>query len=232
MSPPRTKNRVQRAARAALIACALLAGARALADAEPIRVDGLAAVVGGEGPAPGSEVILRSDVELRARIIDAGLHAAPLSLDPIPSAMLTAALNEIIGEHLIAREAKRVQAANPSGADVERERRQLVRSAGGSERMAALLALLGAPSEELDVIAKRRAQVGAFLSANLEGVTVVTDSQLQRALDAAKQTDPRDPAILRGELRAKLAREALDRTIERWVTVLRSRTPLRIYAQY
>ncbi len=206
-------------------------GARA--DATPVRLDGLAAVVGGNAPGPGVDVVLQSDVELRARITLGGRSNEPLQLGPIPSTLLSATLNEIIGELLIAREARRVQAAAPAAADVVRERKRLALSAGGQARMRELLDALAALPGELEAVARRRAVVGAFLSANLEGVTVVTDAEVERAYAAqggrATGSD-RDQALR--ALRAKLSREALNRTIERWVTVLRSRTPVRIYVQY
>jgi hypothetical protein len=222
-----------RAVCAAVLSCGLLSGvAPALADEQPVRVDGLLAVIGGTAPGPGVDAILLSDVELRAWIVLSGRSSEPVALDPIPTKLIEATLNELIGEQLIAREARRVQAARTSAQDVERERTQLVRSAGGEERMHALLLLLSADPEELDVIARRRALVGAFLSANLEGVTVVTESEVARAYDAEKQSFAgRDPGSVRAELRTRLSREALDRTIERWVTVLRSRTKLRVYVQ-
>jgi hypothetical protein len=99
--------------------------------------------------------------------------------------------------------------------------------------MQALLGALGAGSDELDAIARRRAVVGAFLSANLQGVTTVTDSEVERALAAkAAEYAGHDRAIARNELRARMSREALDLAIERWVSVLRSRTQVRIYVQY
>jgi hypothetical protein len=97
----------------------------------------------------------------------------------------------------------------------------------------ALLAELSASADELDAIARRRALVGAFLSANLEGVTVVTDAEVERAYAeerGAPEGPDREAALT--ELRARLAREALDRTIERWVAVLRSRTPVRVHVSY
>jgi hypothetical protein len=198
-----------------------------------LRLDGLAAVVGGRAPGPGVDVILQSDVELRARIAWAGETRGALGMLELPSSVLAAALQEIIGEQLIAREARRVQAATPSAADIERERVRLLRAAGGEARMRALLAALGAGQDELDAIARRRALVGAFLSANLEGVTVVTEAEAERALEqdkAAFAGREREAALL--ELRGRLSREALDRTIARWVAVLGSRTPVRVYVSY
>lgn len=211
---------------------AALAAQRGRAQAA-VRLDGLAAVVGGTAPGPGVDTILQSDVELRARMAWAARGTGEPARDALPESLLQAALQEVIGEHLIAREARRVEAGTPSAADVERERRRLLRNAGGAARMQALLDTLGASSEELDAIARRRALVGAFLSANLEGVTVVTDAEVESAYEREREAFAnREGEAARTELRNRLAREALDRTIERWVAVLAERTPVRIYVSY
>lgn len=197
------------------------------------RVDGIAAVVGANAPGPGVDVILQSDVELRARLSLAASVDDPGALDPLPSSLLRATLNQLIGECLIAREARRVQASAPARADVEREWRRLVRSAGGGDRVQRLMFALAASDEELDLVAQRRAQVGAFLSANLEGVTVVTERELARAYAAsAEELVGKSKAEAYAELRGRLMRQALDRTIERWVAVLGARTAVRRYVQY
>jgi hypothetical protein len=240
MSPrPKARSSIGRDCRewraAALLACALLAGFGSPAGAEdtPSRLDGLAAVIGGRAPGPGVDAVLQSDVELRARIAWSARGTGEPATDPLPAGLLKAALQEIIGEQLIAREARRVQAATPSLADIERERRRLVASAGGGERLQALLSALSASPEEVDAIARRRALVGAFLSANLEGVAVVTDAEAERVYEEEKsEFEGRDRASVLDELRGRLSREALDRTIERWVAVLGSRTPVRVYVSY
>ncbi len=220
-----------------LVLC--VAGSTAAQPAGPgrlVRLDGLAAVIGGDSPGSGVDVVLRSDVELRARIALAGRTRGPIHLGPIPAGLLRATLDEIIGEHLIAREAERVRAADPTRKDVEREYRRLVRSAGGRARMTTLLKALSARDEELDAVAERRAMVAAFLSANLEGATVVTQSEVERAYQAwlaEHGADTGEPAVqVKRRLRARLSREALARTIERWVRVLRARIPVRIYAEF
>ena len=48
---------------------------------------------------------------------------------------------------------------------------------------------------------------------------------------SAPNADAQPPPV-RSALRARLSREALDRTIERWVNVLRARTSVRVYVQY
>jgi hypothetical protein len=220
----------------AQLAFAQLASAQAPYGQGPqpgVRLDGIAAVVGANAPGPGTDVILQSDVELRARLSLAATLADPGALDPLPSSLLRATLAQLIGEHLIAREAQRVQTAAPASSSVERERKRLVRGAGGDDRVQRLLYALGASEDELDVIAQRRAQVGAFLSANLEGVTIVTERELERAYaDAGADLAGRSKQQAFTELRARLSKQALDRTIERWVTVLSARTAVRRYVQY
>jgi hypothetical protein len=199
----------------------------------PVRVDGVAVLVGGNGPGEGVDVILRSDVELRARLAllsddaDRALRAA------LPPALLSATLSELIGEVLIAREAERVQIASPAAADVQREKQRLIVSAGGLAHVEALLHELGASQAELDAVAKRRAVAAAFLSANLEGAMLVTDNEVELRYQAeAASFAGLDPAKARELIRASLRSEALNHNIERWVRVLQARTPLRIFAKF
>lgn len=227
----RTGLRARAGVAAALVVA--LSTAHALPTAaQEVRLDGVAAVVGAAAPGPAADVVLQSDVELRARLSLLSRAEEPSELSPLPRSLLRATLAEIVGELLIAREARRLQAATPSSNDVERERVRLLRAAGGQGRVAELLLALSAGEDELLAIARRRALVAGFLSANLEGVTEITDAALDQALLA-------EPALLedrtreqaRAELRARLSREALDRTIARWVAVLRARTEVHLYAE-
>lgn len=198
-----------------------------------VRVDGLAAVVGGLTPGPGTETILRSDVALRARITWAGEGGALQPLEPLPDALLHATLQQMIRESLIAREAQRVRVASPSDAEVARALQRLQHAAGGAERLSRLVEALGATTQELEAIARRRVRVAAFLKANLEGVTVVTDAEVERFLQREEHDlNAEDPEIVRQRARALLARSALDRAVERWVRVLKDRVPVRIYASW
>lgn len=231
----RTKITISRARRVAGALCAalLFCTASVHAQGEPVRVDGLAAVVGGTAPSAAVDAVLLSDVELRARITWSGQHPDADVQGPMPNAALQGGLDELINELLIAREAVRVKAEVPAASEVARERARLTQSAGGQARMSALLQALGASENELDAIARRRASVGAFLSANLQGVTVVTDSEVERAFtERAPDFAGRDRDAAQTELRTRMSRAALDRAIGRWVTVLRSRTQVRLYVQY
>jgi hypothetical protein len=196
----------------------------AASDALASRLDGIAAVVGALAPGPGADVVLHSDVELRARLaLAAETGSGELAIGQLPEALLNASLQEIIGELLIAREARRVQIALPTTADAQREKDRLVRSVGGAVRAATLLSDLGAREEELDAIARRRVLVAAFLRVNLEGVTTVTQAELEQALSS------RPEGMSLEQLREGLAKAALERAVKRWVVMLRARIPVRVY---
>jgi len=219
----------------ALLLLLLLLALSSPAGAQPrLRVDGIAALVGGAAPGRGVTTILRSDVELRARIALAGeAPDQPLPIGPLPGSLLRASLDEVIGEILIAREAERVRVALPAGARVARERARLAESAGGAERLRDLLRALGASPDEIETIARRRALVTTFLEANLEGTTVVTDAVVEQTYAAGGhpfEDQPLDQVL--EQLRAYLARQAIDHAVGRWVTVLRERTPLRILTSF
>jgi hypothetical protein len=213
----------------ACLAAAFLLATPALAQSRA-RAEGLAAIVGGLAPGPGVELVLRSDVELRARLRLAGqAPESPLPLGALPEALVRATLDELIGELLIAREAARIRIRPPTLADVLRERASLEAEAGGAERLAELLRALGAPPSELEAMAHRRAVVGAFLTANLEGTTEISDAEVERLYLAGEHPfadleldEAREP------LRVWAAQAALERAVARWVSVLRARTPLRI----
>lgn len=196
------------------------------------RIEGVAAAIGGRaGESP--DVILQSDVELRARMLLLGRELEQALHGELPQGLVSAALRELIGERLIAREAERVQVTRPTQTMVQQEKQRLLLSAGGAERLWTLLDRLGAKPAELDAIAERRALVGAFLRANLEGTTVITDREIDQhiAQERARYAG-RNPTSVRAEVRAALARAALARNIERWVRVLRARVPVRIYAAF
>lgn len=194
------------------------------------RVEGLVAVVGGLVPGPGVELVLLSEVELRARLHLAGQAPdSPLPLAALPDALVRATLDEVVGELLIAREAARVRIRPPSAADVFRERAALEAEAGGAERLGDLLRALGAPPSELEVFAQRRAVVGGFLTANLEGTTEISDAEVERIyLTGEHPFVDLDLDAAREPLRVWASQAALERAVARWVGVLRARTPLRI----
>jgi hypothetical protein len=196
------------------------------------RLDGIAALVGGATPGPGTRVILRSDVELRARLGLAG-QSEQITPGPLPDALLVAVLDEIIGEELISREADRLRAAPPSDGEIARERERLIASSGGQERVDALLRAMDGSQAEIDAIARRRAYVAAFLRANLEGSAVIGDAQIDRVYESGNHPFVGHPlADVREPLRAWIVQRRVRRDVRRWVEVLRGRSTVRVIATW
>lgn len=211
---------------------AAVSPAAAQADGASHVFDGVAAVIGGSSAGPDVDVILRSDVELRARMLLSGERGRVVE-DPIPGYWLAQALEQMIGESLIAREAERVRIATPTLADQRAERMHIEQLSGGAQPLATLMALMRVSQAELDQIVKRRALVAVFLTANLDRVTVITDAEIERAYEAAhSQLGGRSLDEVRELLRAQLAREAMQSTVAQWVTTLRTRTTVRVVADY
>jgi hypothetical protein len=223
--------------RLAVLTLVLCLASRARAD-EPVvegalRVDGIAAVVGGLAPAEGVISILRSDVELRARIALAGAGATEPAFAPLPAALLRASLAELVGEALIASEAQRLALEAPSSDELASERNRLTLRAGGAARLTALLDALGVSKRELGVVIKRRAIVSGFLKANLEGTLEVTPAELARAYDAEDHPFRDRPLEEVAEpLRQWLAQRRLEQSVSNWVESLRGRTAHKVLVEY
>ena len=198
---------------------------------EPVLIDGLAAVLGGTDPLDPPRPILQSDVELRARLALLPQDSERALFAELPRSLLKAALDELIGEQLIAIEAERVQIAAPRSMDIAHELGNIEREAGGRRGLVRLLARLDASQLELEAMALRRALISAFLRANLEGVNVVTDAEVDaRMRSAGSSWSDESPEAARAAVRAALMQEALTRNIEHWVRVLRARTRVRVFA--
>ena len=229
--------------RTAVLALLLVAAPASVAGAEQkaVHIDGLAALVGGLEPAPGVDTILQSDVELYALIELGGEVSGPLPTSwlhaPLLAPLMRAALQKLIGEHIIAREAERVRVSEPRVSDIARERRRLERKAGGSERLEALIEDRAVSKRELESILLRRARVSAFLQANPEA---------SRSPAAGPERGPADrsPAIDRRQAGqpgdsagsdpdgAGSPESTLQKAAERWIRVLMSRTPVRLFGEY
>lgn len=237
-APPTELRRARRNGRglpagALLVGALLSTGATAHAQMGPFRLDGLAATVGGRSPGPGVEVILRSDVELRAELELLGRNVKRHPDAALPEPLLAAKLQELIGEHLIEREALRIRATPPRRAEIRAELERLYSASGGQDAVRALLAARGAEPTELQRIARRRAVVGAFLRSNLEGTTVVTEAHIDAALAELREHAAEGERLpSREALRSQLRRRALDDSIAHWVRVLRGRITVRVYASY
>lgn len=204
-------------------------------EAEPAagarRLDGLAAVVGATAPGPGSILILRSSVALRARLALLAGGSLELALGELPSGVLVASLSELLGEALIATEARRLNLARPGAVARARERQRILEAAG--PRAEELLQALGVGEPELAAWAERRAVVSGFLAANLEGTLDVSPLELERLFRSEShpyRDEPFDAASAR--FAAWLARQRTEEAVRRWVDTLTQRIPHRILAVY
>ncbi|UJR81968.1 hypothetical protein [Sandaracinus amylolyticus] len=215
-----------------LHALVVVAPARAQSDQVPHAVDGIVAIVGGHTPSPTTDVVLRSDVELRAVLALAARTHDPAPAE-LPPELLAATLQEIVGELVIAREATRLHAPEPTDSQIDRHHEELVRSVGGEERFARLLERHAFAVSEIDAITRRRALVDAFLRANLEGSTLISDARVEETYASGDHPFADRPLDeVREPLRAWLAQTALQRDVRRWVEVLRSRTPVRVVVPF
>ncbi len=220
-------------AQLALGCSSLLLMGQARVHAQPAmhRVDGIAAVVGEIGAT--QTIILRSDVDLRARMRLAGREEeGALPLGPLPLDLQIATLDELIGETLIAMEAARVQIGAPTERDVARERARLTTLAGGPMRLGELLAALGADAAEVDAAAQRRASVAVFLVANLDA-SLPSDAEVERVYEGGRHPFVDRPLEdVREPLRAFLMQAKLEIAVARWVGTLRDRVTVRVHADF
>jgi hypothetical protein len=220
-----------RAIAIAALSCVAALLAATLAHGQATPLDGIVAIVGGRTPRPDTDVVLRSDVELRARLSLAG-RSTEIPSGPVPTPLLAATLEQIVSELLIAREAERLHAAEPTAEQIAHEREMIVESVGGEPRLARLIAALSVDPAEIDALAQRRAYVDAFLRANLEGSTLVSDAEVEAAYEGEHPFTDRPLDAVREALRAWLAANALERDVRRWIEVLRSRTPVRVVVPF
>jgi hypothetical protein len=209
-----------------------IAYAEPAALGRPLRIDGVAALVGGQAPGQGVLVILRSDVELRARLslLAGGAASAALSA-PLSAELLQATLGALLGEALITIEATRLGLSQPSAREVQEQRARL--ALAGENSFNELLDGLGASAEEVDAIAHQRAVVGAFLAVNLEGTLDVSESELVRAYETEEHPFQGLPyAAERVHFAAWLQQKRLQEAVGRWVLSLKERIPHRVLVTY
>lgn len=216
----------------ALLLAATFARADLPLTPDSVRLDGLAAVV--EPTAADSEpvLILRSDVELRGRLKLSG-EAGAAVLGPLPEGLLGAALDELIGEALIEREASRLGLDAPSELRVQAQRDALAAMAGGEQRFYQVAEALGVGRREIESIARRRATVAGFLEANLVGTTDVTTAEVERVYEAGGHPFVgQDLEVVREALRRWLGQQRTHCAVKRWVEGLRMRADVNLLVGY
>ncbi|MEZ4247337.1 MAG: hypothetical protein R3B99_03750 [Polyangiales bacterium] len=149
----------------------------------------------------------------------------------MPPDLLRASLDELVGEALIAREARRVQVGIPGAAALREERRALESLAGGVEAFSALMVALGATEMEIAAMVERRAMVRLFLDANLRGGTQIEDAEVVALYESSEHPFlGQELDEVREPLRAILRRRRIENAVARWIEVLRGRTVVRMVA--
>ncbi|MCB9600182.1 MAG: hypothetical protein H6721_01665 [Sandaracinus sp.] len=195
--------------------------------------DGVAAIVGAPVPRADAIVLLHSDVDFRARLRLTRELGGQVPRGPVPPDLLRASLDELVGEALIAREARRVQVGIPGAAALREERRALESLAGGVEAFSALMVALGATEMEIAAMVERRAMVRLFLDANLRGGTQIEDAEVVALYESSEHPFlGQELDEVREPLRAILRRRRIENAVARWIEVLRGRTVVRMVAPY
>lgn len=196
------------------------------------RLDGLAALIEPTAADVEPTLVLRSDVDLRARLKLTGEAGAPV-LGVLPEGLLAAALDELVGEALIEREASRLGLDSPSRARVAAQRLALAQMAGGETNLLAVARAVGAGQRELSEIATRRATVAGFLEANLVGTTDVTNAEVERVYAAGGHPfEGQEIESAREPLRRWLGQQRMLCSVKRWVEGLRARAEVRLLVGY
>jgi hypothetical protein len=195
--------------------------------------DGIAAIVGGAVPEPGTIVILRSDVTLRARMLLLGRGGPRMLDEAIPDSLRAVVLRTLVDEALIALEARRIDLPPPSASARDVERARLYASVGGESKMKLLLERFGVTRTEIEAIVERRARVAAFLELHLGGEHLVAEHEVKRRYAEGnhpfEQLSYEDAAA---PLRVMMLDERIGHAVAEWVTILRERTPVVIRSEY
>lgn len=211
----------------------LALGLAALPARGQVLGDGVAAIVGGATPHADVEVLLHSDVDFRARLRLTRELGGRVPRGPLPPELLRASLDELVGEALLAREARRVQIGVPSTRALREERTALADLAGGVEAFAAVVSALGATEQELATMVERRALVRLFLDANLRGGTLVPDAEVAALYESGEHPFlGQELDEVREPLRALIRRRRIETAVARWIEVLKTRTIVRLVAPY
>jgi hypothetical protein len=179
-----------RATIAALALWLVLGPAAVIAAAEPI--ERILAVVDGRP-------LMLSEVRLLERL---------RGLTP------SAALEALIDEALMFREASRLPASLATAEDTERAHASLVQRLGEPA---------GVLEDGLKRLARRETAIVKYLAFRFGPQVRVEDATVRAAYEAAQARQPEAPPFedVAGELRARLEREQLDLKVEAWVRELR-----------
>jgi hypothetical protein len=131
------------------------------------------------------------------------------------------ALEGLIDEQLMSREAARLPQATPTGEEEERAFRSLLGSLGGD--------ITRVPEGDLRQMARRQTAILKYVEFRFRPQVRVDDTAVRQAYEEATAGQPAPPAFAEvvDELRARLEEQDLNRRIEDWVKELRRAAEVR-----
>jgi hypothetical protein len=135
-------------------------------------------------------------------------------LERLRSLPRAAALDNLIDESLMFREASRLPASLATAADVENAYAALAERLGEPA---------GALADGLRRMARRQTAILKYVAFRFSPQVRVDDAMLRAAYEAMRERQPEAPPFedVAGELRDRLEREQLDQKVEAWVRELR-----------
>ena len=132
-----------------------------------------------------------------------------------------AALEALIDERLMFRESARLPQAAPTGPEEEKAWQSLLEKAPA-------LANTVSP-EDLRYLARRQATILKYVALRFSPQVRVSDEEVEKAYEGEYKGRADAPPLLEaaGEIKERLARQALDERIEAWVRELRAGADIR-----
>lgn len=196
----------------------------ASASAQPVRIDGVAAVVGADAPRLGAQTILRSDVELEAWLERITSDSFDDQAAPPSGEELTDARERLISRALIVHEAHRLRLDQLDEARRSAAWQRFFETHGGATAVEFVASRVGVASDEFERYVERCAVVRGFVIASSEQGTIVGDAEVEAAWEAGghpfvglELEDVREPFV------GYLLELRLSSETERWQETLRDR---------
>lgn len=217
--------------RGAVCASLLVVGSTlfsAEAHAERVRLDGIAAVVGGATPRAGTVVVYASDVELDAWLERARRDAGgDVAEGRLSAQELSAARERLIGRSLLVLEASRLRLDDLDEPQLAAAWRRFFERHGGARAVEAVVARLGLGNDELERYVRREGVARSFVLANSELGAIVSDAELDA--EWARGDHPyvgMDRDTVREAFRTYVLDRRIEDETERWIERLRLRVPV------
>jgi len=218
-------SRARRSGLTLTLALAFSAAA-SVALAERVRLDGIAAIVGGTSPSAAAVVLLHSDVELEV-VLGRARSGADTST-PATNDEREAARERLIGRALLVHEAKRLRLDVVDDAHRTVEWRRFFELHGGARAVEAIASHLSLGPDELDRYVEADVIARGFALASAEQGGVVTEAEIEATFESGQHPFVgMDLESVREPLRALLLERRIETESVRWIERLRERVVVR-----